>query len=76
MCDYKILLYPCYQMIFKGSFDNLMKKVGRDELINICTWKVICERLCEIKLDLAMWLKIRLEQQHRWYHKQLVHQRQ
>ena len=38
-------------MIFKCSFDYLVKKVRRDELINICMGKIICEGLQERMLD-------------------------
>jgi hypothetical protein len=54
MFKYKIFLYPSYQMIFKCSFDYLMKEVRRDELIDIRTWEIICEWLYEIMLDRAL----------------------
>ena len=31
--------------IFEGTFDDLMKKVRRQEFVNICMWKSMCERL-------------------------------
>ena len=31
-----------------------MKEVRRDELVNICTWKIICEWLRKIVLDIVI----------------------
>jgi len=53
MCKYKIFLHPCDKMIFKCSFDYLMKEVRRDGLINICTWKIV--------LDIVLWSKSGIE---------------
>jgi len=61
MCKYKIFLYPCDEMIFKSSFDYLMKEVRRDELINICAWKIVRERLWEIVLDIVLRSKSGIE---------------
>ena len=38
-------------MIFKHSFDYLVKGVRRDELIDICMGKIICEGLQERMSD-------------------------
>ena len=54
MCIYEIIFYPCYQMIFECSFDYLMKKVRRDELINICMGKIFHEQLQERISDIVI----------------------
>jgi hypothetical protein len=54
MCKYKIFLHPCDEMIFKWPFNNLMKEVRRDELVDICTWKIIHEWLQKIVLDVVI----------------------
>jgi hypothetical protein len=35
-------------MVLEGAFDNLMKKVRGEELVDISTWKVRSERLDEV----------------------------
>jgi hypothetical protein len=45
MCQDEIVLNPGNKMIFEGAFDDLMEEVGREQFMNICTWKVIGERL-------------------------------
>jgi len=38
---HKVLFHPLDQMVFKGSFNQLVKKVRREKLMDISTWKVI-----------------------------------
>lgn len=40
MLDHKILTYPCYEVILKGSFDHLVQQIRRDHLIDVAMWEV------------------------------------
>jgi hypothetical protein len=40
-----IVLNPSNKVVLKGPFDDLMKKIGREELVDVSTRKVVCERL-------------------------------
>lgn len=41
----QVVINPCDKVIFECPLDQLMKKVGCDELVNVGSWKVIRERL-------------------------------
>jgi len=41
----EITLNPSNEMILKSAFDDLMEEIGREHFMNICTWKIIGERL-------------------------------
>jgi hypothetical protein len=45
MSQNKIFLNPGNKVIFEGAFDDLMEKVWREELMDVCTRKVVRERL-------------------------------
>lgn len=42
------LTYPCDQMVFKGTLDDLVEDISGNELMNICTREIIRERLVSI----------------------------
>ncbi len=44
----QMLANPRYQMIFEHPFDYLVKEVGGDELVYVCSREVVCEWL-EVK---------------------------
>lgn len=43
----KVLFDPCYEVIFESAFYNLMEEVGRDELVDVSSRKVLHERLTD-----------------------------
>jgi hypothetical protein len=45
MGNNQVFFYPCYEVVFKGSFDDLMKEIRRNKFVNIGSWKIICEGL-------------------------------
>lgn len=49
MGDQQQLVNPGDEMIMETAFDQLMENVGGDELANVRTGEVVCERLlvCE-----------------------------
>jgi len=45
MFNLEVFTDPCHEMVLEHAFDNLMEEVGRQHLVNICMWKIICKRL-------------------------------
>lgn len=45
MSKNQVFFYPCYEVVFEGSFDDLMKEIRRDKFVNISSWKIVCEGL-------------------------------
>jgi hypothetical protein len=41
MLENKVLIHPCDNMILERAFDNLMKKVRQQKLVNIGTRKIV-----------------------------------
>jgi hypothetical protein len=41
----KVILDPRNEVIFERSFDHLMEKIGRKELVNVRSREIIGERL-------------------------------
>lgn len=41
----KILYNPCYEVILKGSLDDLMEEIWREHLVDVGARKIICEGL-------------------------------
>jgi len=45
MSQEEIALNPRNKVVFEGAFDDLMEKIGREELMDVCTRKVVGEGL-------------------------------
>lgn len=45
MGNNEVFFHPSYEVILKGSFNDLMEEIRSDELVYISSWKVICEGL-------------------------------
>src|SRR5258708_38541060 len=45
MSQNNVFFNPCHQMVFKGSFDDLVKKIQCDKLMDVHTRKIVRERL-------------------------------
>jgi hypothetical protein len=45
MSNDEVLLKPCDEMIFECPLDDLVEKIGRQQLMDVGIWKVVCERL-------------------------------
>jgi len=45
MSNNEVFLNPSYEMIFKGSFNDLMKEVWGNKFMYIGSWKVVGEGL-------------------------------
>ena len=41
----EVFFNPSYEVIFKGSFDDLMEKIWGDEFVDISSWKIVGEGL-------------------------------
>lgn len=41
----KVVRYPCYKVVHEGAFDGLMERVGRKELVDVRTRKLMSEGL-------------------------------
>jgi hypothetical protein len=50
--DLKVLSHPLHEMIFESSFDHLMEKIRRQELVDVSAWKMCCEWLVD---DMKGW---------------------
>jgi hypothetical protein len=38
--SFQVINHPLNEVIFEGSFDDLVEKIGRKELVNVSTGKV------------------------------------
>ena len=45
MNENEIFVYPGDEMVFEGSFDDLMEEVGREKLVNIRSRKLMSKGL-------------------------------
>lgn len=43
-------MHPTDQMVFEGPFDELVEEVGREQLVYVSAWEMVCKRLREFKL--------------------------
>jgi len=50
----KVLGNPSDEVVFKDTFDYLVKKIGGQHFVNISVWKVICERLPQMTVSTAL----------------------
>lgn len=41
-------------MVLEGPFDDLVKEVRRYKLVNVGSWKIVCEWLQEMKLAIEV----------------------
>lgn len=41
----EVLANPGNKVVLECSFNNLMQKVTRDELVDISAWEIMCKRL-------------------------------
>ena len=49
----KVLLDPRNKVIFECTFNHLVEKIGRKELMNVCSGEVIGERLPKEEVSTA-----------------------
>ena len=42
---FKIIFYPCNEVVFKGSLDHLMEEIAREQLMNVGAREVAREWL-------------------------------
>jgi len=45
MRDGKIGLDPGHEMVFESSLDELMEDVWGNQLVDVCSWKIVCKWL-------------------------------
>ena len=48
----QVVSYPSHKVIFEGSFDKLVQKVGCKKFVNVCSWKSVSERLMKCVSEL------------------------
>lgn len=51
-----VFFNPCNEMIFERPFDELVKQIGCEELVNVGAWKVMGEWLCIVSDTLELGL--------------------
>lgn len=45
MRQFEILFNPRYQMVFERSLDDLMEEITQQQLVDVGSREIICERL-------------------------------
>ena len=45
MSHRQIFAYPCHQVVFEATLDELMKEIRHDKVVNVSTGKMNRERL-------------------------------
>lgn len=59
MGDGEVFNYPSDKVVFECAFDYLVKEVGREELVYICTREIIGKRLDKVIVSIK---KMRIRQ--------------